>query len=982
MSTLSNLLDSQIHQKISAQLKLPEYQVSSFIPGRDSFSVYELEGKSSVTSGYEFTLNFVSDDNISVEDIVDTQAELSLRDESNPLNSKKIYGKIIKAQEFGSIARKKLYKITIVSPLHYLSLNKRYEIYQEMTVADIISSILSKYMSLLDIQVEVKLDTQTLPKRHTCTQYAQSDLDFIKMLCEEEGYVLLVEPYAHSPYIITLCELNEHAPRVMDSIEVTYNTSKTFSPSAQVEDFYDSRKPSLDFNIESGQIFQSPEFTDNETSAQLRNDLKQHRLRDRLEKLDESLYKDLNRYTKLDAQRGYGEGIRIYGSSESLNLYDGRYATLKDIKGHKDTHVIILEVHYKASFPNALDEYVETTNKKVKQAQYKVNFIAIDSNIIYRPAKQTTKPLMHSIVTAIVSNANQETAKYANEIDVNEFGEIRVIFHFDKNRPTSCFIPLANSFSGDGYGTQFLPRVNSEVIVSFINGDIDRPLITGAIHNGENRHPYNLPKEKTKSFIKTQTTPQYEDKEGYNELLFEDKQGEELLSLRAQNDYTLNVLHDSHTHIQNDKKTIIDNDCELTVQNDSIQTIGNDKKVNIVGNAITTIEKEQITTIKQDQELHILQDQNTIVKLDKKTIIEKDLIQRIKGTATHYIEQDQKEKYLTNLFMQVGKELGIEVTAAYHLNAKTIKETAKTIELEASDGISLKVGGNVLTIDASGIHLKAAVVDTNSGNGGVTAAKVTNPEIKKPLYHKLRVTKVTATVTKQKDLSEVLTYTAEVEKFENGSWAKTTDLNETQKAQINWYFIKNNDEGDKDILTDNPTNDTINIKGLEMSITVEEVNIYKYGHAHAFVVDADDENGYAVTELVRALEVINIIPKGSAGSTEAQCKAILNVGEPTEDEKAQIKWNINGNEKAELSGKDDITYDLKEEKTREVPVKAYIDGKPEDAAVIILSNDVQGEEGESNDNTTSTNSQSNSSQNEQEQNKEELTPNNMKDIKL
>jgi len=947
MSSLSTLLDTKIHQKISAQLKLPEYnEITSFIPGRDSYSVYELEGQSSIASGYEFTLNFVSDEAIEVEDIVDTQAELSLRDESNPLNSKKLYGKILKAQEFGSIARKKLYKITIVSPLHYLSLNKRYEIYQEMSVPDIIASIISKYMGLLDLQLEVKVDAQTIPKRHTCTQYAQSDLEFIQMLCEEEGFVLLVEPYAHSPYIVTLCELNEHAPRIIEPVEVNYNVSKAFKVSAQVQDYYDARKPALDFTTQAGEIMNSPVFSDNDSSSQLRNDLKKHSLRDRLEKLDESLYKDLNRYTKLDAQEAYGQGLRVYGESQDLNVYDGRYLNLKDIKGHKNTQVIILEVQYKASFPNALDEYIEEDTQEVKEAQYKVSFVAIDSNIIYRPKKQTPKPLIHSVQTAIVSNGNEKTAQYANEIDVNENGDIRVIFHFDHNRPTSCYIPLANSFSGDGYGTQFLPRVNSEVIVSFINGDIDRPIITGAIHNGENRHPYNLPKEKTKSFIKTQTTPQYEDKEGYNELLFEDKQGEELLSLRAQNDYTLNVLHDSHTHIENDKKTVIDNDAELTVANDSIQTVGNDKKVNIIGNAVTTIEKEQITTVKEDQELHILKDQNTIVKLNQKTIVEQDLIERIKGTVTSYVEKDQKEKYLTNLFMQVGKDLGIEVTSSYHVNAKTIKETAKTIELEAADGISLKCGGNVLTVDASGIHLKAATVDSNSGNGGVTSTAVTSPEIKKPLYNKLRVTGVTAATTKQSDLSEVLTYTASVEKYENGSWAATTELNETQKAQINWHFIKNNDEADKDILTDNPTDDTININGLEMSINVEEENIFQYGHAHAFVVDADDEQGYAVTELKRLLDVVNVRGKNllSESDTEVKYRVELNIDNPTQEELKTLKVKIDSRDgenkhtlsEAELDESLVITHKLeKEHTTQELQVHVYPEDKQVNGAKAV-----------------------------------------------
>ncbi len=123
-----------------------------------------------------------------------------------------------------------------------------------------------------------------------------------------------------------------------------------------------------------------------------------------------------------------------------------------------------------------------------------------------------------------------------------------------------------------------------------------------------------------------------------------------------------------------------------------------------------------------------------------------------------------------------------------------------------------------------------------------------------------------------------------------------------------------------------------------MSITVEDENIYQYGHAHAFVVDADDEQGYAVTELKRQLEVVNII------AVDNEYKAILNVGKVTEEEKVEIRWNINENEKMDFNGQETIGYDTKEEKVREVPFKAYINTRPEDAAIIIVSNDVESDE--------------------------------------
>ncbi|WP_324172512.1 type VI secretion system tip protein TssI/VgrG [Sulfurimonas sp.] len=951
MSQLASPMNNKIHQRISAQLKLSEYnQADTMMQGRDSYSVYELEGKSSILTGYEYKLTFISDEEINVEDIVDTETELHLRDETSPLNSKKIYGKIIEAKENGSVARKKLYQIKIVSPLHYLSLNQRYEVYQEMNIPDIISSIIAKYSVLLNIQLDVKIDTQTIPKRHTCTQYKQSDFEFIKMLCEEEGYILLIDASSNNPYTVTLCELNEHAPLNTEIIECTYNKVKTFSTSAQAQDYYENKKPSLDFSIQAGQVMHSHTFADNEVTSQLRSDIKKETLRDRLDKLDESLYKDLSRYAKIDAEQGFSQGIRVLGNSEELSVNDGVVLNLKDIKGHKNTQVIVLSVKYKATFPNALDEYAQVADDE-QQAQYSVEFIAIPSEVIYRPQVITSKPRIHSIQTAIVSNTDKDTQKFANEIDVNERGEIKVIFHFDEKRPTSAYVPLSNIYSGDGYGVQFLPRVNSEVIVSFINGDIDRPIITGALHNGENRHPFNLPKEKTKSFIKTQTTPQYEDKEGYNELLFEDKQGEELLSLRAQNDYELNVLNNSNTHIANNKKTIIDNDLELSVQNDSTQTIGNDKKVNILGNEIKTIEKEQILTIKEDQEIHILKDSNSIVNNNSFNVVQKDLTQRVKGFSTSFVEKDTQQKHLGSKYQQVGENLAIEVKKAYSLKAKTIKQAAKTIELDSAKGISLKVGGNVLTVDSSGIHFKTSNYDDNSANAGVTSKTVSIQDLKKPLYEKIRVIGMQTSISKQDKITQELIYTAKVEKYEDGTWSETTELNPTQTAQLKWYFIKNNDKQDRDILTNTPTDDEIEIDALIMKVKLQDDNIQHYGHAHCFVNSPEDETeGYGLSELKCQVNVVEVLGKNivEPHSTQVNYSVELNIDNPTKDEIKDLKVEIQEKDSSgkvttiEEKVKDDLSVEHKlkakkedEPKLVEINIKVYPREYPKNTAETI-----------------------------------------------
>ena len=277
---------------------------------------------------------------------------------------------------------------------------------------------------------------------------------------------------------------------------------------------------------------------------------------------------------------------------------------------------------------------------------------------------------------------------------------------------------------------------------------------------------------------------------------------------------------------------------------------------------------------------------------------------------------------------------------------ESIKEQASTIEIEATDGISLKCGGNVLTIDSSGISLKGSMVDTNASSDGVSASEVSIPDIEKPLYNKLRVTALEAAISKQDDITQTLTYTATVEKFEDGAWSETTDLNETQLSQINWYFIKNNDEQDTDVLTDNPTDDTISIDGLQMSVTLNEENIYRYGHAHAFVVESEAENGHALTELKRQLDVVSVRGKNllSDNDTEVTYRVELNVDNPTPEELKSLKVKIDSRDgenkhtqtEQTLDSSLVITHPLEEEHTiQEIQVHVYPESHPGNDAKTV-----------------------------------------------
>ena len=724
ISKLLKDLRAEVNQEISCRLNLLNYKANNVFGVSDgNYSIYSLSGESSVNNPYIFDLVFISDSFIHVEDIVDTDVKIILEDKIDLRVSKSIFGKILKASEHSVVAKKYLYTIKVVSPLYYLSLTNKYEIYHDKKVSDIILEIINRYKELLNLNINIKLDLLNEPIRDYITQYDQSDLEFIQMLCEEEGYSLIIDYSSNNPYNITLCELNEHSIVKQFSSTCNFNHSKEFKATNLFQDYYDKDNPSLEYKSSHKAIIDLS-VKDNDTTKQLRNDLVKENFREKLNLLNESYYKDLNRYVKIDSQRQYVQSNIILGNSTELNIQDSLCISLEDEKANKKIDSIILKVKYSGFFPNALDEYIQDNLNNKQRLQYEVEFEAIPKDINYKPPITISKPKINSILTAIVSNINPNTKDYENTIDVDEQGRVKVLFHFERNQTTSCYLRVSNFYAGSNYGSQFIPRVNSEVIVSFINGNPDCPVIIGSLYNGENKNPHNLPSSKTKSFIRTYSIPQYEDKQGFNELLFEDKRGNEELNLKAQRDMNTLVQNDKTTTVLNNEKIIVKNDKEETIEGNSNLTINKDYTQIINQNQINTVLKEKLTTVKEDYEINVEKDLNTIVMNDVMTIVENDYKLRVKGNKTTLVENDVKEKYLMNLYTQVGKSFRLDVGDSFHLKSGHIKHNASNVEFVSNKGISIKCGASVITVDQSGIHIKTSNLDTCSSNPGVVANEV------------------------------------------------------------------------------------------------------------------------------------------------------------------------------------------------------------------------------------------------------------------
>ncbi|MGK4007953.1 type VI secretion system tip protein TssI/VgrG [Sorangium sp. So ce1036] len=239
---------------------------------------------------------------------------------------------------------------------------------------------------------------------------------------------------------------------------------------------------------------------------------------------------------------------------------------------------------------------------------------AVSAEVPYRPPLRTRKPRAQGVESATVVGAPGE------EIHVDELGRVRVQFHWDRegrmDDGSSCWIHVSQPWSGAGFGGTNLPRVGQEVIVDFLGGDPDRPIIVGRVYTSLQRTPYKLPDDKTQSGWKSSSSPETG---GYNEIMFEDAAGRELVRVQAERDLHKKVKHDESMIVGNDRVSAIGHDEEQTVGNDFMKQVGNNAREVVgmnrsraVGNN-ETVEIGSTQTIRVGDRLEIVCGKSVIV---------------------------------------------------------------------------------------------------------------------------------------------------------------------------------------------------------------------------------------------------------------------------------------------------------------------------------------------------------------------------------
>lgn len=491
--------------------------------GADTFRVVEAWGHEELSLPFEFNLVLESDDpKVSLDEVVGDTATLTM--EFSSARKRTVHGWVTRARRGTSDARLTRYHLELRPWLWTARLAGDCRIFQEMTTPEIIKKALGD-LGFQDIREALK---GSYEPRSYCVQYRESTFDFVHRLLEDEGITYWFE-HSSSKHVMVLCDDPSSHPKVESLPSVEYRRSGT---GAQIPDQI------TDCSLERRMVsegFALDDFEFETPSTELYTKVGSGKLvqYDWPGGFAKSAAGQTRAQLRLDAEQADEEVL--LGSSTAPAFTAGSTFDLTEHPSNDGTWILKAVTHH------------------FDQTQYSNTFEALPDKTRYRPPYYTARPRIPGTQTATV------TGKSGEEIWTDKYGRIKVKFHWDhagtQDENSSCWVRVAHGWAGKQWGAFTLPRIGQEVVVSFLDGDPDRPLVTGSVYNAEQMSPYTLPEEQTRSTLKSQSS---KGGGGFNELRFEDLKDNEEVFLQAQKDFTIKVLNDQTATITNDRSTTIE----------------------------------------------------------------------------------------------------------------------------------------------------------------------------------------------------------------------------------------------------------------------------------------------------------------------------------------------------------------------------------------------------------------------------------------
>jgi type VI secretion system secreted protein VgrG len=658
--------------------------------GPDVLVIDKLKGDDYVSRPFEFTLDLLSDD-AAINAAKLLRKPMSVAVDLEEGGQRFFHGLVRRFVQLDRGADNLvLYRAEIVPWLWFLTTASNCRIFQQKSVPDIVKQIFADH-SMSDYRLAL---SEGYAPREYCVQYRETDLEFVSRLLEEEGIFYFFE-HAEGKHTLVIADSpsaikSGPVPTMSAAALGTGNFKREFIAELELTStFFTGAVALTDYNME------TPSMNLAQRSATTVRGVDNARF---------SLYDypgnyakmwDGDRLARIRMEEYEASSVTVTGVANGAGLVAGAKVEVEDhYRLDANKAYFVLSIQHEATSGSYRSE---KTGDVYAFAQ---TFTAIPTNVWYRPPRVTPKAVVRGVQTAVVVGPPGE------EIYVDKYGRVKVQFFWDregkKDDKSSCYIRVSSTWAGKQWGFIQIPRIGQEVIVDFLEGDPDRPIIVGRVYNAEQMPPYELPMNKTQSGVKTRSSMDGGAAD-FNELRFGDMKGSEQILIHAQKLFDIEVEadethwvghdrkktidHDETVHVKHDRKETVDNSETITIQGARTETVGGDEQVTVSGQRTVLVKKDDHLQV--DGQLETMISKDHIIMVDSESLtVQKTQAARIgKDRLTHVMGSD---------IQTLDQDLSVSAKGA--------------ITIESIQGIEIKVGQNSVKIDPSGITIKGMQV--------------------------------------------------------------------------------------------------------------------------------------------------------------------------------------------------------------------------------------------------------------------------------
>ncbi len=623
--------------------------------GDDVLVLKRMRGTEQLGRLFEFELDLLSEDSeVNIDKVLGKDMTVTLK--TGASSSRYFHGVTVAFSQIEDVGKLSAYRAVLRPWLWFLTRRADCKIFQSMKVPDIIEAVF-KAAGFTDYEKKLSGSYRTWDY---LVQYRETDFNFVNRLMEQEGVyyyfkhengkhtLVLADAYSsHGPCPgyseVPYFPPQQNAGRERDHLS-QWTLSRQIQPGKYALRDFDFEKPAADLTTK----LNAANRTHPHSSYEVYDYPGQY-----------FELGDGNSYVKYRVEEHQSQWEQVRASGTARGLFPGGLFSLTDYpRGDQNREYLIVSSTYELS-TNAY----ETQGAVVAEDAYHCNLSAIASATPYRSPRLTPKPVVQGPQSAVV------VGKKGEEIWTDKYGRVKVQFHWDRygkvDENSSCWLRVAQVWAGKQWGAMNIPRIGQEVIVEFLEGDPDRPIVTGRVYNADNMPPYALPDNQTQSGMKSRSTKSGT-AETFNELRFEDKKDSEEIYFHAEKDFNRVVENNDTLKVGLDKKD--KGDQTIEIHNNQSLTVGNKKSDD--GSQTITIWKDRTSTLETgDETVHIK-----------------------KGNCTVTIDKGND-----SLTLKQGNQ--------------TVKISAGKSKTEAAQSIEFKVGASSIKIEPAKITFKSAQID-------------------------------------------------------------------------------------------------------------------------------------------------------------------------------------------------------------------------------------------------------------------------------